>query len=183
MPESPIAPPEFLVTARLNLRKPRPEDAPTIFATYAQDPEVVRYLTFLPHRDVVETQAVVQRFLESWNSGKSYCWLIFSRGDDKLVGAISARPDQGINLGYLLARPCWGQGFMSEALRAVVEWGFSMPSTFRVWAVCDVENAASARILEKNGFHQEGLLRRWSVHPNVSNVPRDCYCYARTREE
>jgi ribosomal-protein-alanine N-acetyltransferase len=183
MPESRINAPEFLSTPRLNLRKPRAEDAPQIFTTYAQDPEVVRYLTFLPHRDLQDTRAAIERFLEAWRSGKSYCWLIFRRAEGELVGAISARPDQGINLGYLLARPFWGQGLMSEALTAVVEWAFAIPSVFRVWAVCDVENAASAQLLERNGFREEGVLRRWSLHPNVSNVPRDCYCYARTRAE
>ena len=181
MPEPGIAPPESLSTARLLLRKPRPEDAALVFATYAQDPEVVRYLTFLPHSDGQVTDEAIARFLENWRLGKSYCWLIFHRDEEKLVGAISARADQGMNLGYLLARPFWGQGFMSEALAAVTEWAFSIPSVFRVWAVCDLENEASARLLERNGFHREGVLRKWSLHPNVSDVPRDCHCYAKTR--
>jgi RimJ/RimL family protein N-acetyltransferase len=183
MPDSRIIPPESFTTARLLLRKPRAEDAPLIFAAYAQDPEVTRYLTFRPHRDLRDAHEAVERFLEAWRSGKSYCWLIFRRDREELLGAISARSDQGINLGYLLAGPSWGKGFMSEALSAVVEWAFSVPSVFRVWAVCDLENNASARLLEKNGFRQEGILRKWSLHPNVSDVPRDCYCYAKTRNE
>ena len=120
--EARTIPPESLATERLLLRKPRAQDAAPIFITYAQDPEVVRYLTFLPRRDLNDTVEVVERFLESWRAGKSYCWLIFRRDDEQLIGAISAREDQGINLGYLLARPFWGQGFMSEALGAIVEW-------------------------------------------------------------
>lgn len=174
-------PPESLTTKRLLLRKPRLEDAPLIFASYAQDPEVTRYLTFRPHREMSEAHEAVQRFLEGWRSGKSYCWLIFSRDNDELMGAIGARADQGINLGYVLARCFWRQGFMSEALDAIVDWAFTNPSVFRVWAVCDLENTASARLLEKCGFHQEGILRRWSLHPTISEIPRDCYCYARTR--
>src|SRR4051812_32985683 len=181
MPDSALLPPESFQTARLNLRKPRPEDAALVFSSYAQDPEVTRYLTFRPHRDLSETHLAVERFLEGWRSGKSFCWLIFSRSGGELVGAISARKDQGINLGYLLARPFWGRGFMSEALEVIVNWAFTIPSVFRVWAVCDLENSASARLLERNAFHQDGILRRWSRHPNVSDVPRDCYCYARTR--
>jgi ribosomal-protein-alanine N-acetyltransferase len=175
--------PESLTTPRLLLRKPRLEDAPLIFVGYAQEPEVTRYLTFRPHRNVKESEEAVERFIEAWRSGKSYCWLIFRRDSSELVGAISARQDQGINLGYLLARPFWGQGFMSEALEAIVKWALSNPLVLRVWAVCDLENEASARLLERNGFHQEGILRRWSLHPNVSDIPRDCYCYARTRSK
>ncbi len=182
MPESPVIPPESFTTTRLLLRKPRVEDAPLIFASYAQDPEVVRYLTFLPHRDMRETDEAVSRFLENWRSGKSYCWLIFRRDSKELIGAISARHDQGLNIGYALARAFWGKGFMSEAVNAVVEWAFSVPGVFRVWAVCDLDNAASARLLERNGFREEGVLRKWSLHPNVSEIPRDCYCYAKTRD-
>jgi len=174
-------PPESLTTSRLLLRKPRKEDAPLILAAYAQDPEVTRYLTFRPHRDLRDTREAVERFLEGWRSRTSFCWLIFTRHDEKLIGAIAARHDQGINLGYLLARPFWRSGFMSEALTAIVDWAFTEPSVLRVWALCDLENEASARLLERNGFNQEGILRRWSLHPNISEVPRDCYCYAKTR--
>jgi RimJ/RimL family protein N-acetyltransferase len=181
MPDPGPLPPESFRTARLLLRKPRLEDAPLIFAAYAQDPEVTRYLTFRPHREVREAVEAVERFLENWRTRKSYFWLIFVRDEEKLVGAISARNDQGINLGYVLARPYWGHGFMSEALNVVVDWAFSIPSVFRVWAVCDLENVASARLLERNGFRQEGILTKWSLHPNISDIPRDCYCYAKTR--
>jgi RimJ/RimL family protein N-acetyltransferase len=182
MRETHVIAPESFTTERLLIRKPRAEDAALIFAAYAQDPEVTRYLAFRPHRDLKDAEEAVERFLEGWRSGKSYCWLIFHRYDKELVGAIAAREDQGINLGYLVARPYWRHGFMSEALSAIVEWAFAQSDVFRVWAVCDVDNVASARLLERNGFHQEGVLRKWSVHPNVSDVPRDCYCYAKTRD-
>lgn len=182
MPDS-VKAPESFATERLLLRKPREEDAAAIFAAYGQDPEVTRYLMWPPHRALSDAQEAVGRFLEGWRSGNSYCWLIFERNEGKLVGSIAARKDQqGINLGYLLARPFWGQGFMKEALAAVVDWVFSDPSVFRVWAVCDVENRASARLLAKSGFCQEGVLKKWSLHPNISSIPRDCFCYARTRE-
>jgi [ribosomal protein S5]-alanine N-acetyltransferase len=50
---------------------------------------------------------------------------------------------------------------------------------FRIGAVCDVEHISSARVLEKSGFVREGLLRRWLLHPNISEEPRDCYSSAR----
>jgi RimJ/RimL family protein N-acetyltransferase len=182
MPESRQTPPESITTARLLLRKPRPEDAASIFTAYAQDPEVTRYLAFRPHRSMNDAHEAVGRFLEGWRSGKTFCWLIFLRDNEELVGAIAAREDQGINLGYLIARPHWRRGFMSEAVGAIVEWAFAQPHIFRVWAVCDCENEASARLLERNGFREEGILRKWSLHPNISDVPRDCYCYAKTRD-
>jgi len=49
---------------------------------------------------------------------------------------------------------------------------------YRVWATCDVDNVASARLLERVGMEREGVLRRWLVHPNLSEAPRDCLCYS-----
>ncbi len=181
MPD-PITPPETFSTARLILRKPRETDAALIFASYGQDPEVTRYLLWRPHRNLADAHDAVGRFLDDWRAGGKFCWLLFRRDGDELAGSIAARIDaQGVHPGYLLAQPFRGEGLMSEAVNALVDWAFSEPSIFRVWAVCDVENESSARLLERNGFRREGTLRRWSLHPNVSGTPRDCYCYSRTR--
>jgi RimJ/RimL family protein N-acetyltransferase len=70
---------------------------------------------------------------------------------------------------------------MTEVLSEVAAWALRQPSIFRISAVCDVDNVGSARVLEKSGCAREGVLRRWLVHPNVSDDPRDCYSYARVR--
>jgi RimJ/RimL family protein N-acetyltransferase len=67
---------------------------------------------------------------------------------------------------------------MTEALRPIVRWALAQPQIYRVWAVCDVDNPASGRVLEKLGMQHEGVLRCWTLHPNVSDAPRDCDCYA-----
>jgi RimJ/RimL family protein N-acetyltransferase len=75
----------------------------------------------------------------------------------------------------------WRQGLMTEVLSEVAAWALRQRSIFRIGAVCDVENIGSARVLEKSGFVREGVLRRWLVHPNISDEPRDCYNYSRVR--
>jgi [ribosomal protein S5]-alanine N-acetyltransferase len=70
---------------------------------------------------------------------------------------------------------------MPEAIDAVVDWAFTQPWVSRVWAACDVENHSSARVLEKTGFSREGILAQFSIHPNISLDPRDCYAYTRSR--
>ena len=64
---------------------------------------------------------------------------------------------------------------------AVVDWALTQQGLWRIWAVCDVQNPASARVMEKAGMQREGVLRRWITHPNVSHEPRDCLCYALVR--
>ena len=90
----------------------------------------------------------------------------------------SAFVEGAVDLGYALSRRCWGQGLMSEALASVVQWALAQPEIFRVWATCDLDNAASARVLERVGMEREGVLRRWLVHPNLSDAPRDALCYS-----
>ena len=83
-----------------------------------------------------------------------------------------------IEVGYALARPYWGKGYMTEVLCAVIDWAFTQPDIFRVQAFCDVDNLGSARVMEKAGMQREGTLRRYVLHPNLSDEPRDAYMYA-----
>jgi [ribosomal protein S5]-alanine N-acetyltransferase len=70
---------------------------------------------------------------------------------------------------------------MTEVLQELVNMILHDVPVAGVSAVCDVDNVASARVLEKSGMAREGCLRQYIIHPNVSNEPRDVYLYARTR--
>jgi [ribosomal protein S5]-alanine N-acetyltransferase len=175
--------PDSLTTERLLLRPPVDADASAVFERYARDPDVTRHLTWRPHTSPSETRDFLAHCRAGWESGSDLTWALTLRGgDDRPIGMIGLRP-RGFkpDLGYVLAKPYWGQGLMTEAGRAIVSLAFSDPGVHRVWAVCDVENRASSRVLEKLGLTREGVLRRWIIHPNVSDEPRDCFCYARVR--
>ncbi|HEY2982014.1 MAG TPA: GNAT family N-acetyltransferase [Anaerolineales bacterium] len=175
-------PPERFDTPRLILRKPRVDDAPAIFEAYAQDPEVTRHLTWRPHRDLQETYAIIGRIIDSWTVGETYSFAITLKHAEALVGMLAMHMEgSAIGLGYVLARTHWGNGYMTEAVRAVVDWALNQPDIFRVFATCGVENLASARVMEKAGMVREGLLRRHIVHPNVSDEPVDSFIYAIVR--
>ncbi len=95
---------------------------------------------------------------------------------------LEIRPERfKAGIGYVLARPYWGRGLMPEAAGEIVRLLLSDPSMYRVEAFCDVENAASARTLEKVGMLREGVMRRYIIHPTLCDKPRDCYLYAVTR--
>ena len=83
-----------------------------------------------------------------------------------------------VGIGYVAARAYWGKGYVPEATRSIIDWAFQQPSIYRVYATTDVENVASQRVLEKVGMQCEGILRKYIVHPNFSDVPRDSYMYA-----
>ncbi len=99
------------------------------------------------------------------------------------MGMISRRQVTSfrVSIAYVLARRFWGQGYMTEAAQAITDHTLRQPEIFRVEAYCDVENVASARVLEKIGMQREGLLRRTGITPNISPEPRDSFCYARVK--
>jgi ribosomal-protein-alanine N-acetyltransferase len=177
-----MKPLETLQTERLLLRKPRMDDAPVIFETYAQDPEVTRYLVWKPHKNIRETEQFLLACGQLWREGKDFAYAITLKANDRLLGMFGLHPmNLKIEVGYALARLYWGKGFMTEALCAVIDWAFAQPDIFRIQAICDIENIASARVMEKAGMTREGLLRRYVLHPNISDEPRDCFMYAVVR--
>lgn len=73
---------------------------------------------------------------------------------------------------------------MTEVGAAIIGYLFSSnPQTARIEAVCDLENVASARVMEKIGMKREGVLRAYMTHPNVSTSPRDVYMYSLVRDD
>jgi [ribosomal protein S5]-alanine N-acetyltransferase len=174
-----MKPPGSFETSRLLLRLPTLNDAQAIFEKYAQDPLVTKYLSWRPHKNVSTTVNFLKRCMQCWEDETAFPWVIVRKDDQALLGMIEMRINQfRADFGYGIARQYWGNGFTTEAVKAIVEWALAQKEIYRVWAVCDVENAASARVLEKAGLQREGLLRRFILHPAVSNEPRDCYCYS-----
>ncbi|HVM95462.1 MAG TPA: GNAT family N-acetyltransferase, partial [Candidatus Acidoferrales bacterium] len=170
---------ESITTDRLLLRPPRVSDASAIFEGWTQDVQVTRYLMWRPHTSVHETVEFLQRCERGDLPGVGAPWLITKRDDGSALGMIDLRLDAGrAEIGYVLRRSAWGKGYMTEAVRAVLEAAFAIPEVRRVWATCDVDNVASARVLEKAGMQREALLRQYAVHPNLGPEPRDGHLYA-----
>ncbi|MBI2395075.1 MAG: GNAT family N-acetyltransferase [Deltaproteobacteria bacterium] len=177
--------PPRIETERLQLRAPVGGDAVAIYDRYGRDPEVTRYLSWRTHTHLDDARAYVATVMADWDDAIAprRTWTITLRDDDTAVGQIGLL-SQGhrMQMGYVLMRALWGHGYVPEAARALVGAALSLPQVHRVWAFCDVENLASARVMEKAGMQREGVLRRWAVHPNVSAVPRDVLAYAIVRE-
>jgi ribosomal-protein-alanine N-acetyltransferase len=94
-----------------------------------------------------------------------YAFLIFAESDDRLVGGLTlSNVRRGVTqagvLGYWIGKPHTGQGFMTEALRAAVSFGFDTLHLHRLEAATMPSNIASIRVLEHNGFRREGFARQ-----------------------
>lgn len=173
---------ESMHTERLFLRKPRLQDATAIFEGWAQDQEVTRYLTWRAHMHLEQTKEFVQSCLLAWENQTRFPYSITLKENGAIIGMIDPRiegPKMGI--GFVAAHAHWGKGYVPEATRAIIDWAFQQPSMYRVYATTDIENLASCRVLEKVGMHCERILRKYIIHPNISDIPRDSYMYAITK--
>jgi len=178
-----MKPPATIETARLRLRKPAIDDAEAIYTTYASDAEATRYVSFRTHQSSEDAREYLRHCTAAWAGEGPFTWVIVLRDTGRLAGTIDIRP-QGhrVEMGYIIGREYWGRGYMTEVVRAVSDWVLAQPEIHRVWAMCDVDNLASARVMEKSGMQREGRLRRWAVHPNTGAGPRDFWCYSRVKE-
>lgn len=169
-------------TQRLHLRCPVIADASVIFQSYAQDPEVCRFMVWKPHDSEAVTHEFIASCIDAWKTGVRLPYVITERGSNSAIGMIEARiQDALVDIGYVLARAHWGRGFMPEAIQSLTTTILENPRFFRVQATCDTKNIPSQRALEKSGFNREGRLERHTVHPNISPEPRACFMYAKCR--
>lgn len=176
--------PEQLTTRRLTLRRPTLADAPAIFARYAGDDEVTRWLGWPRHRAVADTEAFVRWSDQAWASAPCGPLLAYD-AQGALVGSTGLDVETGwrASTGYVLARDAWGQGYATELAIAMRELAAAIGLS-RVHAYCHVDHRASARVLDKAGFAFEGVLRRHTVFPNLPDrgaLPHDVLMWAWVR--
>ena len=177
-------PPASFATARLSARMPRADDAAAVFAAYANDPEVTRYLSWRAYERLEPLAAFLREAVAHWEKGDGHlAWLLCLKGTETPIGSIGMTLEGGgkAMFGYVLGKKFWGNGFAAEALTLLVDWALAQPTLYRAWAYCDVENPASVRVMEKAGMVREGILRRWHICPTLGPAPRDCTVCAKVK--
>ena len=172
-----------LRTGRLLLRRLREDDAEQMCENWAADPEVTKFLTWEPHRDVAETRAYLAGVAASYERPDSYHWGIELEG--VLIGTIGVvkleSEDLACFVGYCMGRKWWGRGIMAEALIAVERFLFEEVAFNRIAAVHDGRNPNSGRVMRKAGMALEGVLRQSRLAKD--GALSDTACYAILREE
>ena len=162
MPDEPTRTPvPQLETPRLVLRQLGLHDAAAIFA-YASDPEVARYTFWHAHQSLEDSH----RFITWLTSGEVACWAIVLRAHSTLIGTCFLhsfnQPHRRAEIAFNVARREWGQGYATEAVRAVLQAGFMYWQLNRIEGTSMLANSASARVMEKAGMHFEGILRQYA---------------------
>ncbi|KAK5628199.1 hypothetical protein RRF57_003914 [Xylaria bambusicola] len=161
-----IPPTAILATEKFYLRRYEPADAEAMSAA-ANDPELAKYLR--SRFPSPYTLADAQSFIAHCNSlaPPALTFGIFTAEAGEVAGTVSLEPPKGDpiysgtrELGYWVARKFWGQGIMTEAVKALTRWAFAnVPELLRVEATVFEGNKASERVLVKTGFVKEGTRR------------------------
>jgi RimJ/RimL family protein N-acetyltransferase len=173
-----------ITTPRLVLRDFREDDWAAVHR-YAADLDVVRYMPWGPNSEK-ETRAFIERALEAQaekpRTKFEFAITIGSTGE--LVGGcgirVASKRDRSADMGYCLRKDTWGSGYATEAAAFVLAFGFDVLNGHRVFATCDTENLASARVLEKLGMRREAHFRE---DTRIRGRWRDSYLYAVLEQE
>jgi RimJ/RimL family protein N-acetyltransferase len=162
-----------ITTARLILRPPQPLDAAALQAMHA-DPEVMRYFSEPPWQDASIAARKLAEDIAAFDNEEFFRFAVTLKATGEYMGSCSLfaehRQNRRAEIGYALARPHWGKGYMQEALSALLEYAFIERDLNRLEADIDPLNAGSANALLRLGFKQEGYLpERWIVGGHVSD--------------
>ena len=168
---------------RITLRRISIADVDALFEVFSNT-EVMRYWSTPPLADRDAAVALVNEIHDSFERQLMLKWAVAKRADDSLIGTTTLYnldfSNRRAELGYALGRAHWGQGYMQEALQALLGYAFETLDLRRLEADVDPRNQASIQTLERLGFQQEGLLReRWEVAGEI----QDAFFYGLLRSE
>lgn len=159
-----------LATSRLRLREIAPHDAPVLF-TLRRNPDVTKYLDRDDDPDLQFVEALIGKMRTARDAGDGITWGLCLVDDPTLIGTLGFwkidKKNHRAEIGYTLFPQFWGQGLMSEAMAAVLRYGFDQMHLHSVEANTSVLNAASHALLEKFGFQREAHFRENWYHQGV----------------
>ncbi|MEG2316089.1 MAG: GNAT family protein [Clostridia bacterium] len=152
-----------MCTQRLILRPVRMSDAQDLYE-YSRDPEVARHVLWDAHASIHQTRAYVRYLLRQYRNAAPSTFVIALKNTGKVIGTIGfmwVQPDsRSAEVGYSLSRAYWNKGLMTEALHAVLEFGFTKLNLNRIEAQHECDNPASGHVMQKAGMSREGTLRQ-----------------------
>jgi len=159
-----------LTSSRLCFRKVSLDDIPEIMALRG-NPEVMRYIPRPLVTNEAEAIAHIQANLEGLESNTALNWIICLHDNPKAIGIVGfyrLKPeDYRAEIGYMLLPEFQGQGYITEAVERLIQYGFTEMQLNSIEAVIAPDNIASQRVVLKNNFVQEAFFREYEYHEGV----------------
>ncbi|WP_277678311.1 GNAT family N-acetyltransferase [Gracilibacillus dipsosauri] len=172
-------------TTRLILRRMALSDAQKVFNHWLSDERVSDNRVSAAHKTVIETMERVEKIVKNYDR-KEFCWWAIERKvNGELIGEIDLYDFDNYTgnceVSYSIGHTWWNQGYATEALKAVVEFGFRYMNIHKIAAAHNTDNPASGKVMVKAGLVQEGVIRH--MIRNAKNQYKDCAVYGIIQEE
>ncbi|MEI4771686.1 GNAT family protein [Psychrobacillus sp. FJAT-51614] len=150
-----------------------------LFRIYDNE-KVFEYCGIIPKHNVQTVSKMIGHFERDFQKRSRIKWGIFQKRDKhKLVGIMECMDfNQKINsvtIGYYLAEDCWGNGIATKSVKLIVKYLFEEVNINRIHAEVMPANETSKKVLIKNGFIREGLLRQASLWSGKGIVDLEIY--------
>ncbi|MFZ1320878.1 MAG: GNAT family N-acetyltransferase [Ignavibacteria bacterium] len=150
-------------TNNLILREFNPEDTSVLFQNYS-DKDVMKYFGRELFNDISEAETKIENTNMDFKNKIGIRWAVCHKSDDKqMLGSCGfwriLKDHLRAEIGYELSKDFWGKGIMTEALQAIIEFGFFKMNLHTIEANIDPDNIGSVKILEKLGFVREGYFK------------------------
>lgn len=165
-----------IMTERLILRPFMENDLEAFFAC-CQNPDLGNNAGWKPHETIEESKDILQQFFIAQEN----VWAIARLEDQRLIGSIGIIPDSkrenpnALMLGYWLDEAQWDKGYMTEAVKAVLNFGFETLNIDLITANCYPHNERSQKVLKKQGFEYEGTLHQAELMHDGQIHDHQCY--------
>lgn len=172
-------------TDRLILEKFQLNDTQKVFDHWLSDERVADNRINAAHKTISETLERVNKIVTGYES-KEFCyWAIKLKDSGELIGEIDLydfdKVTENCEVSYSLGYEWWNRGYGTEALRAIVEFGFRKMNLHKISAAHNTDNPASGRLMSKAGMAQEGIIR--DMIRNSKNQYKDCAVYGILQDE
>lgn len=161
----PVMPDYPIMTEHLRLRPFRRGDVDAVFA-YRQREDVARYLFDLPMTRESCAEAIQDRIsqIAFVTEGDRIVLAAERRADNQVIGEVSLNyrkvEARQAEVGYIFNPDFQGEGFATEAVRALVDFAFTTLGMHRVYGRCDARNTGSFKLMQRLGMRQEAHFRQ-----------------------
>lgn len=167
--------PEQFFTDRLSVQRLKYEDAEEIFYTYASKSEATRFVSWPTHQSLDDTRSFLRYAVQAWRKGMDYTFSIRLRDTVRLVGSFGVINENGkLQFGYVFSPTQWGKGYATEVCKCMMHLLSHQVGVYRIQSFVDVDNVASAKVLQKAGLIEEARLTKWFRFVNQGDDAKDC---------
>lgn len=172
-----------LETERLILRQVTKNDANSLL-TYLSDIDVMKYVGLEPFKSIDDALDEIAWYKSIFEKGTGIRWGISLKGQEEIIGSCGflnrVTEHYRAEIGFELSKEHWGKGIASETIKHVICYGFEQMNLQRIEALIEPPNIPSQKVVERQGFIREGLLRSYEYTCGKFD---DLYMYAMLKQD